>query len=70
MVQPLDVDILEDVVEYVMLHLANDKRHGWDGLTNELFKKYVTKLKGPFYGGRIAWTKVAIREAIHFSNSC
>ena len=31
-----------------MSHLANDKSHGWDGLKNELFKKYVIKLKGPF----------------------
>ena len=29
-------------------YLANDKGHEWDGLTNELFKKYVIKLKGPF----------------------
>ena len=31
-----------------MSHIANDKSHVWDGLRNELFKKYVIKLKGPF----------------------
>ena len=48
--QWLDVDILEDKVELWKHHvtLANDKCPGWDGLTNELFKKYVIKLKWPF----------------------
>ena len=48
MAQSVDVNILEDEVEHVMSHIANDKSYGWDGLTNELFKKYVIKLKGPF----------------------
>ena len=46
--QSLDVNILEEEVEHVMSHLANDKSPGWDGLTHKLFKKYVIKLKGPF----------------------
>ena len=46
--QSLDANISEDEVEHVMSHLANDKSPGWDGLTHELFKKYVIKLKGPF----------------------
>ena len=46
--QSLDANISEDVVEHVISHLANDKSVGWDGLTNEIFKKYVLKLKGPF----------------------
>ena len=41
----LDANILEDEVEHVMSHLANDKSPGWDGLTHELFKKYVIKLR-------------------------
>ena len=34
-------------VERVMMHMPNDKSLGWDGLTNEFFKHYVLKLKGP-----------------------
>ena len=46
--QSLHANISKDEVEHVMSHLANDKSPGWDGLTHELFKKYVIKLKGPF----------------------
>ena len=31
-------DIREEEVEIVLLHLANDKSPGWDGITNEFFK--------------------------------
>ena len=41
--QSVDANISEDEVEHVMSHLANDKRLGWDGLTHELFMKYVIK---------------------------
>ena len=46
--QSLNANISEDEVEHVMSHLANDMSPRWDGLTRELFKKYVIKLKGPF----------------------
>ena len=42
----LDANILEDEVEFVISHLANDKSPGWDRLTNDFFKKYVLQLKG------------------------
>jgi hypothetical protein len=34
----LEEDIREEGVEVVLLHLANDKSPGWDGITNEFFK--------------------------------
>ena len=42
----LDVDIFEKEVEFKISHLANDKSSGWNGLTNDFFKKYVLKSKG------------------------
>ena len=44
----LDADFLEEEVETVLLHLPNGKSPGWDGITNEVFKKYATILKTPF----------------------
>ena len=46
--QSLDANILEDEVEHVMSHLANDKSPRWDRLTHDLFNKCVIKLKGPY----------------------
>ena len=37
-----DSDISEVEVETVISHLVNGKSPGWDGLTNEFFKKYNT----------------------------
>ncbi len=42
----LDADFSEEEVAHVVSHLANDKSPGWDGLTNEFFKKYVLQLQG------------------------
>ena len=44
----LDSDISEVEVESVISHLVNGKSPGWDGLTNEFFKKYNTQLKRSF----------------------
>ena len=38
----LDADFIEDEVDTVLWHLP-----GWDGLTNEVFKRYSNILKGP-----------------------
>ena len=46
--QQLDADFEEAEVEKVLLHLPNGKSPGWDGITNEVFKKYASMLKSPF----------------------
>ena len=46
--QVLDVDFEEAEVEKVLLHLPNGKSPNWDGVTNEVFKKYASMLKSPF----------------------
>ena len=43
----LEADITEQEVETVVSQLPNEKSPGWDGLTNEFFKKYIMYLKGP-----------------------
>ena len=43
----LDAYISEVEVENVISNLVNGKSPGWDGLTNEFFKKYNTHLKRP-----------------------
>ena len=43
----LDADFTEDEVDTVLRHLPSAKSPGWDGLTNEVFKRYSNILKGP-----------------------
>ena len=43
----LDADFTEDEVDTVLRHLPSGKSHGWDDLTNEVFKRYSNILKGP-----------------------
>ncbi|MCO5562139.1 hypothetical protein L7F22_015765 [Adiantum nelumboides] len=43
----LDADITEQEIGFVLAHLPKEKSPGWDGITNELFSKYVEELKGP-----------------------
>ena len=40
--QELDADFTEDEVDKVLRHLPSGKSLGWDGLTNEVFKRYQT----------------------------
>ena len=42
----LDEDFIEDEVDTVLRHLLSGKSPGWDGLTNEVFKRYSNILKG------------------------
>ena len=42
----LDVDFTEDEVDTILRHLLSGKSPGWDGLTNEVFKRYSNILKG------------------------
>ena len=44
----LDADFEEAEVEKVLLHLRNGKIPCWDGITNEVFKKYVDTVNSPF----------------------
>ena len=44
--QELDADFTEDEVDTVLRHLPSGKSPGWDGLTNEVFKRYSNILKG------------------------
>ena len=44
----LDADFLEDEVEKVLMHLLNGEIPGWDGIINEVFKRYACLLKKPF----------------------
>ena len=37
-----------DAVEKILLHLPNGKSPSWDGITNEVFKKYTCMLNSPF----------------------
>ncbi|MCO5555946.1 hypothetical protein L7F22_009490 [Adiantum nelumboides] len=43
----LDADITEQEIGFVLAHLPKEKSPSWDGITNELFSKYVEELKGP-----------------------
>ena len=43
----LDADFTKYEVDTVLRHLPSGKSHGWDGLTNEVFKRYSNILKGP-----------------------
>ena len=43
----LDANFTEDEVDTVLRHLPSGKSRGWDGLTNEVFKRYSNILKGP-----------------------
>ena len=43
--QALDANSEEAEVENVFLNLRNGKSPGWDGITNEVFKKYALCLR-------------------------
>ena len=43
----LDADFTEDEVDTVLRYLPSGKSLGWDGLTIEVFKRYLNILKGP-----------------------
>ena len=42
-----DADFTEDEVDTALRHLPNGKSPSWDGLTNEVFKRYSNILKEP-----------------------
>ena len=42
----LDTNFTKDDIGTVLRHLPNGKSLGWDGLTNEVFKRYSNILNG------------------------
>ena len=60
----LDADFIEDEVDTVLRHLPSGKSHGWDGLTNEFFKRYSNMLKGPLtLMFQHSWDSGCVRQA-------